>query len=1156
QSAQVIQEKRIHEIAQYRTLLSDLEQWLASTANTLKSDLHNTSLPAIREQIIQHQLLGQQLELRKDQLSKLADLCQTLQSYPDVQHLAVKLLEHLKLLESSIRDTDITVRTRLDALQESLNTEESKEDIVSSSSLQEQQRVPSIKQETPVVEPDVVDKGFVILSRQEAEHISKEKSLSEKDTSVVTPVGSVPSSPRGEGDDTIASNASPIPDEEVSLPVFETGELLPCMTTLEVGSQTGNSLVEQPNTRKLAPVPELTTKSVGITCHPPVDMEVQTQFSSRTQTPDVVKAVTPKERDMATSPIEVEVKKDKIQVIQRITGDEETIEIATKSDICQNKEPSPPVDSSALVPSEYARSEHEDLLVNVRYKGRPDEPSMETGGAMSELNIIHSTPQSFETVVVDPDETTTEVIVDADGTKRIFVRKVRRTVLSVQQHQTVQHGLTTLTTSSFGPEGTVPVTQSVAFSEVILQGQKNTVAHTRGDGQTAVTTSQSYAGHVAAGVPGGEVTVSEFSSGPQHETLAYHYPPGESASTLLLRGLHPHGQEGDVTITELPQETAYDPAQEGPDLVTTSTSSVHAVVQQVTKRIVRKVRKVIRRVVIVDGKERVTEEVIEEPEEVEITEDGIPRVNIDIRRSEDGVDLATQSEPPFETESVNIPSTLVTEETIMRDVPTEFVLDPDGRPIVFDSGQIRSSGGREPLEYSTPLQIDDPQLTDTVHTTRRRIIRKVVVKNGKESFTEEVIDEPEEVEVTERSNIPLAIDNRIAVPTFSKKHGEDYSVEEPRYDTSDAEYKTTESNIGGIVSPTVHRTRRRIIRKIIIKDGKEHVSKETIDEPEYLGNIDDHQLQQSSQLEPGSVYTENTVDKVIQTFVDKDGQKQVMKEPLEPTSGEKIVPSSVVEVNTQSKLLPSTTDVVEEPTDKDNTMESSRNKSHKKHKPKKTSEGLIKRTGSFSDKDDKEQPTDVIKGASKAQPKDEQSPQQFGDKQIDTSSVTISHTPEEIVKTPEQLLPGENNEPDVKGQFYSKSKKTIVSKPVDRAIDVGDPEEPESLKASEGKQTPVDSSEEMTTSSEYLPVGGITHVTRRKIIKKVIVKDGKEYSTKEVVEEPEEWSGFEGKVPTISHIASHETQTSPDFVNVQTINRRIVRRVVTIVDGKEHVTEE
>ncbi|KAK5645556.1 hypothetical protein RI129_006856 [Pyrocoelia pectoralis] len=391
-------------------------------------------------------------------------------------------------------------------------------------------------------------------------------------------------------------------------------------------------------------IPVLTdTKQVTLTQPQPIGVSIETQTGPSLSSPSISQQL----------PINVEVQtfdetpteRETIKISKTVIGNQETIQIATK--------PTHTVDGEG------------DLLVEADYRTKPDmaeKPEEKT----TELHIFHTkSDKPFETVMVEPDETTTEVIVDADGTKRIIVKKLQRTVVSRQQMMQQQH-LTTLSTLS---EGDVPVSQS--FSQVTLQGQQSSTTIARGDGRKETLTSQNYGGKIMSGVPGGDIDVQEFQSEPEHHyTIVHGTEPGE----VELQGIKLH--EGDVTLVDnhlLPIDPNL--IQQQGEEIHTSSSTVRAVVQQVTRKIIRKTRRIIRRIVIVDGKEQVTEEIVEEPEEVEVTEEGIPRVSINVTRTQDGVIV----QEPMQTEPV------------VLEPDEENVTVDDGERYVFEQATIQKS---------------------------------------------------------------------------------------------------------------------------------------------------------------------------------------------------------------------------------------------------------------------------------------------------------------------------------------------------------------------------------------------------------------------------------------------------------------------------------
>lgn len=388
-----------------------------------------------------------------------------------------------------------------------------------------------------------------------------------------------------------------------------------------IETQTGRSLS--------SPVEELITRDFTVTYNQPVDVQIQTQMSQ------------------PSSESEITPKKETINISKRITRGEETIQIATKP---MSAESQPIVE------------EPDDILVEANYRKRPES---ETGTA--ELNISNVLPnQPFETVFVEPDETTTEVIVDADGSKRIIVKKLHRTVVRHQQ-TSQQQQLTTLSTVT---EGDVPVGQT--FSQITLKGQQSATTLAKGDGSKATITNQQFGGKVVSGVPGGGIDVNEYQTEPetQYSIVGPTYRPEE----VEIQGIKLH--EGDITFVDN-QNNQLVPVDrvtlEGSE-IHTSSSSVRAVVQQVTRRIIRKTRRIIRRTVIIDGKEHVTEEIVEEPEEIEVTEEGIPRVSINVTRTEDG-QIVQQQQFGDTTDTFEQPGVTVTQKT------TTVVLDSDGKPI-------------------------------------------------------------------------------------------------------------------------------------------------------------------------------------------------------------------------------------------------------------------------------------------------------------------------------------------------------------------------------------------------------------------------------------------------------------------------------------------
>ncbi|XP_070067953.1 muscle-specific protein 300 kDa isoform X15 [Drosophila takahashii] len=386
-----------------------------------------------------------------------------------------------------------------------------------------------------------IEKRIVDLRKAKSEEAQRQRVLAD---SLIKPPTEVPATPEA-AHESIESNentidSSSMPEEEIK------------PTGVYVETQTSLSLQQQP------PVQVVTTTTV----------EAQTSFKEPAAVETVEVALqTQKER----SPTE------NIMVTQTIQRGQETIQI----DTTRNKD----------VPDE-----PEDVQIEARYHQRPQGDV----DRATEL-ILKNVPQAFETTFVEPDETTTEVIVGPDGTKHIVLKKVTRTRQQIVQQQQIS-SIETISDS----DGNIEVHST---GQINLENVHTT--DTKADPEEGsvhtVITQQTRGAVVDSSQPEG-VILQEFETEPTIETYEEVIAPGSQAQLIPM-------QPGDVQTQ----------------------GTIRAVVQQVTRKVIRKTRKIIKRVVIIDGKEHITEEVVEEPEEIEITEEETaPHINVNIVRTVDG----------------------------------------------------------------------------------------------------------------------------------------------------------------------------------------------------------------------------------------------------------------------------------------------------------------------------------------------------------------------------------------------------------------------------------------------------------------------------------------------------------------------------------------
>lgn len=651
---------------------------------------------------------------------------------------------------------------------------------------------------------------------------------------------------------------------------------------VSIETQTGRSLSTP------TPPSEPLTKDMSTSCKPPVDRQIQAQLSE------------------PSSEYDVPTGKQSISILKTVIGDAETIQIATKP---SRKEKQPIVE------------EPDELLVQANYRTQPQQAE-QLQTQTSELNISHfKGNQPFETVFVEPDETTTEVIVDADGTKRIIVKKLHRTLVS--RKQTVQKQQ--LTTLSSVTDGNVPVSQS--FSQVTLQDQQSSTMLAKGDGRKEILTTQSYEGKIVSGVPGGEIDVHEFQSQPQHQyTVVEETKPSE----IEVEGVKLH--EGDVTFVDnqnmLVPSDRIQVSTQGTD-IQTSSSSVRAVVQQVTRRIIRKTRRIIRRVVIVNGKEEVTEEVVEEPEEVEITEEGFPRVSINVTKTEDG---RIVEEHQYGGAAAQ-PEVTVTTKTLTdsKTIPENIMPQPDTERYV-----VEQSTAQEPVGAPITATTEAVQIV----SERPASIEITSVSNVSGDFIEH-----ETYARSQTTESPLQVDkarSKESTPRDAPVIEEIDSVTEGRLDAGDAssilveELVTPATELSSVEVVLTSIEPQQLLETLSTKTSSTKSSKTPT--PEEIAIMTAISQQKSQLTTPASISIETTQQAIITTPKPEDEARKTstttVKQPQITDVTTSLIMSEKQDASPSTKLMQSPEEDVSSAASKDSKKQKKRRFKNGKEPPR------------------------------------------------------------------------------------------------------------------------------------------------------------------------------------------------------------------------------
>ncbi|CAG4999316.1 unnamed protein product [Parnassius apollo] len=848
-------------------------------------------------------------------------------------------------------------------------------------------------------------------------------------------------------------------------------------------SQTGKSLISDApsmHDKSIICQPQIIeTHDVSVTCAPPQDVEVQTGE--------------PKSH--------AEEFLENIQVTQTISDGHETIVISSKPVVRDQQGD----DHSLLVDADY---KDDNLHKN------------------SQLNITHSLPQAFETVMVEPDETTTEVVVDADGTKRIIVKKIRKTLVTRQQTVQMQPHDSQIMS---GEEGAL---QERSFQQITIKENKGS-SSTFGDGRIQNVQYQTYGGQVITGLPGREMSIQEITSKPE---MVISMEKGMSPDQILQVA------EGEVQSQ-----------------VQTSSSSVTAVVEQVTKRIIKTRRRIIRRVVIIDGKEHVSEEIVEEPDTVEVLEEQIPKVSINVKESnipfeiDDSFDSNNQP-PPLSRDSngkekplkdktqggkctdksVDLPEEVTTTksqdlqslteqnypeysdtnqeynqsrlEVLERETvpsstsltPENICLEPQQRAFEQIDFQNKKSAllTGEQLTQSEALSSHFASVTQTVTRkitrTRKRIIKHIEIIDGKENITEEIIEEPDDVEIIE---------------------------EEPKITRQ-------------CLDQGIKMKKMKVIRQVQMIDGKERVTEQIIEESDDADNFEPHITTKSyievcdkdkpSELEQREIMMmknepEDFIDmtkrlissETDHTIATKTSPVKSIYQSVKPTKDVKDKKDeNLPEINMPAHKIENISKVKE--TEQNFVTVHLGNKTEVPQSLYLTSAETEKRGR------DNDPTTDTTQNSSNTNEKEEEL-------NLDYKSFT------KIEKIPS--LPSTLHQHEIEQGNPTQESSTNLSRDIEKT-------KPETISAAaylKGNNADIMTNKPPTKIIK----------TRTRVIKHIQIIDGKEHVKEEIVEEPEEVELF---------ITDPKTYVIQEE-GVKTKRLRIIKNI-EIIDGKEHVTEK
>ncbi|KAK7082013.1 hypothetical protein SK128_028536, partial [Halocaridina rubra] len=1102
-------------LIEYQQILQELESWVTETFNQLTTEVSLGSVAAIQEQISVNESMLQDLTRREEQLSELRGKCERVKGDQHIQSLATEMKNHLIFLSQTISETRLVIQNRLQQLQEILTNErirleaecqESKEGLRSSDEKKNIEHDVKEVISDPVVYQVIRRrsiKNVVIIDGQpvETEEVFEEPEdlLEEKDliTDPLRTTKVVRAIRRRIIKTVTMVDGKPVEKEEVIEEPEDVAEEF-----MEEKSKFLDSVYEPEASSYFTESSLHRLKTQNIAKEEFLDSAEEVQEPEATiRSQQIIRRLIKRTVIVNGKPFEIEELEDPIHVEDTImqgaqphsTDDESTgnKKISLQKIKMINLKDAPRVGHEAVE----NMSTSEITQTAAQFQTIDRSMIVTRNRIMKKIVIIDGNPVETDEVVEEPVDSTIESLphISSDSIiKENTVEPATSVIKRILKKVVVIDG------------------EPVETEEVADDPEKFTEETMRKLSSDTSITETVYEPEIIIRKVEEKQVVKKvvMIDGKPTETEVIVEEP-ESVTEHIFPNVI-----SDISVSEFCE----------PEITT-------------SRQIIRK--RIIKKILMVNGEPVETEEVVEEPEDVTaeimqnislecgfantVCESGVktthvrgesePKKSVDVdskyieteftgKPSDITKEELERPTSPVITETVCEPELIATE-SIQRKNIIKRVVTVDGKPVetgeVVEDPDIIARDSMDIAQESANIEtIIDPEGTTTNRLIKKRIIKKTIVVNGKPVESEEIIEEPRDT--TEDSILHIPAESIIS-EALSKPE----------------------------LSSTRRVIRKRIIKKVTMADGKPLETEEIIEEPEDI-------TKEIFNIPTEAIITE-TISEPNVTTIRKVIRKRIIKKTI-MVDGKPVEVEEVVEVPEEIKQevqfnIPPDSETIEDGI------------------PVETEEGVENPV--CVTKDMSTIPTESVAGENIGQlrrvikkitmvdgkPVESEEVMELGSENMPTGFTVI-----EAESKPETTI----------------IRRVIRKKIIKKIIIVdGEPteieeviEEPTDVLDEMSNILPDSVISEVVTEPE---VTSIRRIIRKRIIKRITIVNGKPIETEEIVEEPEDIT--DEVVETIPEKSLFEARVSGPEISVsrRIIKKRIIKKIV-IVDGKPVETEE